>query len=255
MKKKLKLLNCFKQSALVAFFIFTSATQAQLYQDFEEEETSIKRKSSFLLSYSNTPFSFKEANLISELPYYPEFEANLPEVAMQHGFGVGALFHSRDGVYGGVNFGYTFSGKQQSRRRDGLTNFSLLVGYELPIFHESDNHLLRLEVGFGVRSFVRPISRVDRYRVELRKTDLVVNPSLSYDINLFNKEVYLFFQTRYIYALNQPSFDTRLRTYPRRASDEVERYRLSDPFLTVDGGTRLELKNLLEFSVGLRFIN
>lgn len=241
---------------LISFLWNDQAYTQTTYEDLEIEQSSVNdslhhTKFIYRLGFSHMPTRFSEASIVSDIPFLPYVEADLPSVNVSNGLQFGMHFLMTENWFAGFDFSYLFSSRQEGRRRDNIGIIGLTGGYMFPLQNWNKNHLLSIEGGFGVQVIDRPVSRTGGYRVTLTRMDYLFSPGVRYEFNIFKEKVYLFSQLRYHHQLGRLGSRSGLK-FERSREDYVEIFPLNDPDLIVSPATRLDTKSNIEFSIGVR---
>lgn len=260
---KKKKTNAMKNSLnqLIVFFILsffaTNESFSQVtYADIEPEEFKQnigihKRNTIIRFGFAHMPTRFSEASIVSDIPFVPFIEADLPSVTVSNGIHVGIHHLLTENWYAGFDFSYLFSSRQESRRRDNIGYIGVTGGYQLNLQNWNKNHLLSVEAGIGAQFIDRPITGVGGYKVSLTRMNYVFSPGMRYEINVFKEKLYLFTQAKYFHQLTRSGSRSGLE-FERRREDFIDLFPLNDPAIIASPGTRLEIGNAIEFSVGIR---
>ena len=245
---------------------YSSVFYAQTYADLEARnqqllEDSKKNKSwgknfgrgDLAIGYAHMPFRFGPTSVKSTLDGLPELNQNLPEVDLQSGFNLQVNLNLNGRSYLGIHFSFILSSKQESRKRD-FAGFALIAyGYRFPIQKDNENHFFSLEGGFGYSNWERPFTNVERFRMNLNRANLILAPSVSYDINIHKQKIFLFLKYRFIYDLVNIGSESGLGYQNKDSSGGVNTVRLDNNNIVSDDNATLNLGNLSEFSIGFRF--
>lgn len=260
-----KLYQTFLFTAIFTLFCMC-VSYAQTYADLEARnqqllEDSKKNKNwaknfgrgDLAIGYAHMPFRFGPTSVKSTLDGFPELNQDLPAVNLQSGFNLQVNLNLNGRSYLGIHLSFILSSKQESRKRD-FAGFGLIAyGYRFPIQKGNENHFLSLEGGFGYSNWERPFTNVERYRMNLSRANLILAPSISYDINIHKQKIFLFLKYRFIYDLVNIGSQSGLGYQNKDSSRGVNTVRLNNNNIVSDDNAALNLGNLSEFSIGFRF--
>jgi|GEM_PF-5059462 len=206
-----------------------------------------------VIGYAHMPLRFGPTSVKSTLDGFPEVDQDLPAVNLQSGFNLQVNLNFGYRSYLGFHFSLLFSTKQESRKRDNAGFALITYGYRFPLQVVNGNHFFSLEAGFGFSNWERPLTNVERHRIHLTRLNLIVAPSVSYEINIYKKKTYLFFKYRFIYEIVNMSGDSGLGFKDKDSSSGITTRSLKNDHITTDANANLDLGNLSEFSIGFRF--
>lgn len=257
----------FIQITLVGFLLFfSSLLNAQTYAALEDINENLLEKENanknwgkklgrgdLALGYAHMSLRFAPTSVNSTLPNLPEVQQDLPAVNLQSGFTLQVNYNLNGRAYLGFNFSYLFSTKQESRKRDNAGFGLATFGYRFPLEAGNENHFFSLETGFGFSIWQRPLTNVERHRFHLSRSNLILAPSVGYDINIYQKKIYLFFKYRFVYELSNIGSNTGFSYQDKDSSSGTNTVGLDHQNIKTDLNAELNLGNLSEFSVGFRF--
>lgn len=235
-------------------FLLSCQIHAQLYGDLEENKEQVKDDVFFsiLTGFSFMPTTYESTSVNIIHANFPDIDTTLPEVSFSNGFYFGFAGHFPGDWYTNFNLSMVFSSSQESRRTDNAGFGSIGIGKEFNLIYDSKDYVLSLETGVGFRTLERPFTKEDNVRSGLNRSDFVLTPALVFDVNLHNERIFLYFSGRYIYSFS--NFRTGIwRQDKRTSNNSTSTSRFHNEDAKIDNGAYLDIGNMFEFAIGLRF--